>query len=117
MQTRLITVRPFPELPSRQTHPESSPSSRNHVNEHEIYSQGKPADLMKYDWYHGNITREQADLAMKLSGNNNPFLIRNSGHKLILSKEIDGWTSHDYNSSQSRGLSLGREGRSVQECS
>ena len=82
------------DLSLGQTHSESSPHYES-INEPEIYSQGKPADLLQYDWYHGNISREQADLAMKLSGSNNPFLVRNSGHTLILSKQILGWNSHD----------------------
>ena len=79
------------DLPLGQTHSESS----HYYETIEVYSQGKPADLMKYDWYHGNITREQADLAIRQSGNSNLFLVRNSGHTLILSKQIRGWNSHD----------------------
>ena len=64
------------------------------ISDKGIYSKGKPADLMKYDWYHGNITEEQAEIAIS-TGYNNRFLVRHSDLSLILSKSIAGWKSHD----------------------
>ena len=49
----------------------------------EIYSKGKPADLTKYNWFHGNIiSEEQANVALEQHGNMNRFLIRQSTHNL-----------------------------------
>ena len=48
---------------------------------------------MKYNWYHGNISKEQADIA--IAGNMNRFLVRHSENKLILSYITTGWKSHD----------------------
>ena len=41
-----------------------------------IYSKGKPADLTKYNWFHGNISEEQANVALidKHYGGINTFL-------------------------------------------
>lgn len=50
---------------------------------------------MKYDWYHGNITKQQAEIATNKFGNTNKFLVRGTSKILILSKRIRGWPSHD----------------------
>ena len=63
------------------------------INDSGIYSKGKPTDLMKYNWYHGNISEEQADIA--IDGNMNRYLVRHSENKLILSYTTNGWKSHD----------------------
>ena len=49
---------------------------------------------MKYDWYHGNISEEQADIALKY-GSSNIFLVRHSENQIILSYTTSGWISHD----------------------
>ena len=43
--------------------------------------------------YHGNISEEQAEIA--IDGNMNRFLVRHSENKLILSYTTNGWKSHD----------------------
>ena len=48
---------------------------------------------MKYDWYHGNISEEQAD--RKIDKRFNNFLVRHSENKLILSYRAQGQKSHD----------------------
>ena len=64
------------------------------INNSGIYSKGKPTDLMKYDWYHGNISEEQAEVA--IGGTlMNSFLVRHSDNKLILSYKAKGWRFHD----------------------
>lgn len=58
-----------------------------------IYAKGDPEDITGYSWYHGNITEEQATLALSM-GNYNKFLIRHSDTDLVLSMRINGWKSH-----------------------
>ena len=62
----------------------------------DVYSKKKPAhaDLTKYNWFHGNISEEQANVALQCEKHNN-FLVRGSIHSLILSKKSNGWKSHD----------------------
>ena len=64
------------------------------INDSGIYSKGKPTDLMKYNWYHGNISEEQAEVAISY-GESNTFFVRHTENKLILSYKIRGWKSHD----------------------
>ena len=49
---------------------------------------------MKYDWYHGNISEEQAEIALSFQMRNT-FLVRHSENKLILTYKAKGWKSHD----------------------
>ena len=80
-----------------ETFPETSSDLPRHydtINDSGIYSKGKPTDLMKYNWYHGNISEEQAEIALS-DGADNRFLVRQSENKLILSYRIRGWRSHD----------------------
>ena len=58
-----------------------------------IYSKGKATDLTGFSWYHGNITEAQADLALSTYSYNS-FLVRESGHNLVLSNKLNGWKSH-----------------------
>ena len=77
--------------------PETSSDLPHHydiINRGSIYSKGMPADLTKYDWYHGNITEEQADMALSI-GNANRFLVRHTNNSLILSSVSNGCHSHD----------------------
>lgn len=85
-------------------HPASSRSYPHYkpITEHESH----PTDLTKYDWYHSNITQEQVERALKLSSPNNPFLVKKSGHTLVLSKRINGWNSHDTIHSSTEGYYL-----------
>ena len=81
-----------------ETIPEVSTDLPHHyevINDSGIYSKGKPTDLMKYDWYHGNISEEHADMAVRAGGNINTFLVWHSDNKLILSYKARGWTFHD----------------------
>ena len=54
----------------------------------------KSKNLTKHSWYHSNITKEQAEAALRLS-NDNGFLVRISTDSLVLSKSLWGWLSHD----------------------
>ena len=80
-----------------ETIPETSFDLPHHyatINDSGIYSKGKPTDLMKYNWYHGNISEEQTEIALNY-GSSNIFFVRHSGNKLILFYRISGWRSHD----------------------
>ena len=80
-----------------ETIPDTSSDLPHHydiINDSGIYSKGKPTDLMKYNWYHGNISEEQAEIALG-AGTDNAFLVRHSGNKIILCCRIRGWRSHD----------------------
>ena len=80
-----------------ETIPETSSDLPHHydtINDSGIYSKGKPTDLMKYNWYHGNISEEQANFA--LVGESNRFLVRYSDNKLVLSYGAKGWNFHDF---------------------
>ena len=57
------------------------------------------------NWYHGNISEEQADIAIA-DGNINKFLVRHSDNKLILSHVTRGWKSHDTIHHSSEGYHL-----------
>ena len=84
------------DMPHYETIPDTSSDLPHHyetINNSGIYSKGKPTDLMKYNWYHGNISEEQAEIA--IDGNMNRFLVRHSDNKLILSYITNGWKSHD----------------------
>lgn len=59
-----------------------------------LYSTGEPAELVQYDWYHGNISKEQAEVIL-VKGSGNVFLVRKQSSNLVLSKSIRGWISHD----------------------
>ena len=61
---------------------------------------------MKHSWYHGNITKEQAEAGLKGQATDNGFLIRASGKSLLLSKRIHGWVSHDIIHCSPRGYQL-----------
>ena len=83
--------------PQFETFPETSSDLPRHyetINDSGIYSKGEPTDLIKYNWYHGNISEEQAEIALS-AGTDNAFLVRHSGNKLILSYRIRGWNVHD----------------------
>ena len=80
-----------------ETIPETSSDLPHHYdifNDSVIYSKEKTTDLMKYNWYHGNISEEQAEIAIA-DGNVNKFLVRHSDNKLILSHVAKGWRLHD----------------------
>ena len=64
------------------------------IDDRGSYSKGKPTDLIKYDWYYGNITEQHAILMLEGSSTNR-FLVRESNQNLILTKQINGWISHD----------------------
>ena len=88
---------PCNETISNETFPETSsdlPRQYDTINDSGIYSKGKPTDLMKYNWYHGNISVEQAEIVFNY-GADNTFLVRHSGNKLTLSYIIRGWNVHD----------------------
>ena len=79
-----------------ETIPETSSDLPHHydiINNSGTYSKGKSTDLMKYDWYHGNISEEQASMA--IDGDINLFLVRYCDNKLILSYKAKGWRFHN----------------------
>lgn len=75
-----------------------------------IYSKGEPVDLVKYNWYHGSISEDQANAALS-TGSYNRFLVRTSACKLVLSKAINGWKSHDIIQRSPKGYRLGGQGK------
>ena len=77
-----------------ETIPGTSSDLPHHYKISGIYSKGKPTDLMKYNWYHGNISEEQAEVAMNY-GKGNTFFVQHTENKLILSYRIKGWRTHD----------------------
>ena len=77
-----------------ETIPGTSSDLPHHYKTSGIYSKGKPTDLMKYNWYHGNISEEQAEVAISY-GESNTFFVRHTENKLLLSYKIEGWKLHD----------------------
>ena len=75
-----------------------------------IYSHGNPSELTSFNWYHGTITREQADAALSM-GRDNEFLIWQSTNNLVLSMRINGWASHNMIQRSSSGYCLNRKSR------
>ena len=65
------------------------------INDSGIYSKGKPTELMRYDWYHGSVSEERAEIALGCVKKLNTFLVRHSENKLILSHKTLGWMAHD----------------------
>ena len=59
-----------------------------------VYKKAEPTELMKQKWYHGEITRVQAEQLLRLE-KKNKFLVRQESDKLVFSKRIDGWINHD----------------------
>ena len=58
-----------------------------------IYAKACFVDSNK-DWYHGELTRDQAEEALRASGSNNCFLIRESGGRVFLSLIHHGEIHH-----------------------
>ena len=54
-------------------------------------------DLTKYNWYHGNLTEDEAEVTFNLSGcNGNYFFVRQDpGNGMMLSRIVKGWKSHN----------------------
>ena len=71
-----------------------NPGSTRHYETMMVNSKGERLELLNYNWYHGKITEEEADIALS-RGNTNTFLVRQSGHHLILSQRIRGYRSHN----------------------
>ena len=70
------------------------------------YSQGMPADLTRFHWYHGKITKEEAEWVLGLISGRNAFLVRQSVAGLILSMIINRWISHVIIKYSPKGYSL-----------
>ena len=47
-------------------------------------------ELIKHDWFYGEMTEEQVERVLSI-GDDNIFLVRQSGNSLILSSRIRGW--------------------------
>lgn len=60
----------------------------------EFVSENQPSDLMKFNWYHGKLTEDQAEAALNTAGGNK-FVVRQTSTNLLLSKSVNGWKSHD----------------------
>ncbi len=50
-------------------------TSRRETHIPGIYSLGEPADITQYSWYHGNMSKEEAEIIV-LRGSFNRFLVR-----------------------------------------
>ena len=70
------------------------------------YDKGEPEDLMKYTWYHGNITKQQAEVGLNREADNKRFLVRVSDNDLILSKSVSGWISHNIIQRSPKGYNI-----------
>lgn len=53
------------------------------------------SELAQYHWFHGKMTKEEAQWTLSTAGNNK-FLVRETtkGLGLVLSMKIKGWISH-----------------------
>ncbi len=71
-----------------------------------VYAEGEPEDLLQHSWYHGYITTEQAEAALKSQATDNGFLVRVLSNNLFLSKRVNGWVSHDVIHRSPRGYRL-----------
>ena len=78
-----------------ETIPSDLPHHYDTINDSGIYFKGKPVDLMKCNWYHGNVSEEQAKITLESMQFCNSFLVRHLENKLILSCRFLGWISHD----------------------
>ncbi len=58
-----------------------------------IYSLGEPADITQYSWYHGKMSKEEAEIAIGKEFLNN-FLVRQSSNDLFLTSKRGGWIHH-----------------------
>ncbi len=89
--------------------PETTPHHYNYIS-NDIYSKGEPEGLAKYKWYHGKITRDQADAALSL-GNSNKFFVWHDSNKLILTKRIFDMVSHTTIHHSPKGYQLERDSK------
>ena len=51
-------------------------------------------ELNEQGWYHGYVSKEQAEAGLKSQVEDNGFLVRLFSSRLILSMRIWGWVSH-----------------------
>ena len=65
-------------------------NKNHHYNTIANYSKGVPVELIKHDWFYGEMTEEMVERALSI-GNDNNFLVRQSGNSLILSSRLRGW--------------------------
>ena len=73
-----------------------------------IYSKGEPTDLLKYVWFHGNVSKDQAIQELQAM-KKDAFLVRQDGSDLILSIKVARNISHQIIHRYSGGYGL--EGR------
>lgn len=59
-----------------------------------IMTPSQPADLIKYHWFHGEISEEQATWALNAESGD-CFLVRQTASNLVLSKKIRSRISHN----------------------
>ena len=76
-------------LPAGYSYISSSPN----VSSPSHYTKGTPAELNKYHWFYGNITKEQTNVELTFRCSND-FLVRHTSDILILSLKIRGCVQH-----------------------
>ena len=69
-------------------------TSAHHNETISDYSKGVPVELTKHNWFYGEITAEQEEIALSIGKQNN-FLVRQLANSLVLSLIIRGWR-HQY---------------------
>ena len=78
-----------------------------------MYSKGSPADIVRYHWYHGKITENEAtSMLNEMSVDSSCFLVRQAAKDLILSVKAQGLIFHvtiDYTPAGYRLHLQGRE--------
>jgi len=61
--------------------------------------------LEDFDWYHGDLTKEEAE-AILHSDDSNGFFVYESTHTLVLSTRLNGWKAHSIISYSQKGYHL-----------
>ena len=82
-----------------------------HYYEIPSYLPSDSEDLTEYQWYHENITQEEAEEALKSQGSGNMFLVRKSNERLVLSKRVNGWVTHNLIHCSLNGYQLSKKDR------
>ncbi len=89
--------------------PETTPHHYDYIS-NDIYSKGEPEGLAKYKWYHGKITRDQADAALSI-GTGHRFFVWHSSDELTLSRSHHGLRTHTVIQHSPKGYQLEGESK------